>query len=258
MNYVTHFMGKIRIPNKFGQTPNQLLNDQNISLKAKGLYGYMQAKDDNWEFSIAGLECQLKEGQDAIRQAIKELEIAGWLTRYNYQNDKGQWDCDYELQVVKVQNNQPLGKKPYRENPYAESSVPVKPACIIKKDNTKKDNKAILKNKQKEKPNLKFDLILNEDYQKLDPVEVRKLTFDFWTTKKGAKTELAFNILLKTLNKMTVENQIKSLEQAIISNYSTVYEIVDRPQSNGYKQYPKAQTQSQKEIQTETSEYGKY
>ena len=99
-----------------------------------------------------------------------------------------------------------------------------------------------VKNKQKEKPNLKFDLILNEDYQKLDPVEVRKLTFDFWTTKKGAKTEIAFNILLKTLNKMTVENQIKSLEQAIISNYSTVYEIVDRPAYKGFRQ-PKTNSQ---------------
>ena len=32
-------MSKIRIPNKFGQTPNDLLNDSRISLKAKGLYG---------------------------------------------------------------------------------------------------------------------------------------------------------------------------------------------------------------------------
>lgn len=121
------------------------------------------------------------------------------------------------------------------------------------------NNSFEVKNKQKEKPNLKFDLISNPDYQKLDPVEVRKLTFDFWDTKKGAKTEVSFNILLKRLTKMSVDNQIKSLEQAITGNYSTVYEIVDKP---GYKGFSnQKQTQAQKEIQpqiAETSEYSNY
>lgn len=115
-------MGKIRIPNKFGQTPNELLNDSTLSLKAKGLYGFMQSKPDNWEFSISGLTHQLKEGEKAVREGIKELEIAGWLTRNNYQNNHGKWDCDYELHIIKVDDNKPLTKKPY--SPFGHTHLP--------------------------------------------------------------------------------------------------------------------------------------
>ena len=68
---------KTVIKNRYGTTPNALLNRDDISLKAKGLYAYIQSKPDGWDFTISKIAAQNKEGELAIRAAIKELEEAG-------------------------------------------------------------------------------------------------------------------------------------------------------------------------------------
>ena len=70
-----------RFNSGWSSTPNDLLNDKNISFKAKGLYAYINSKPDNWDFSIDRMADQTKEGRDSIRAGIKELEEAGWLQR---------------------------------------------------------------------------------------------------------------------------------------------------------------------------------
>jgi hypothetical protein len=90
-------MAKIFIKQRFGATPNDLLYNKNISLKAKGLYGYIQAKPDNWNFSAQKITLECKEAIDSIRLALKELEDYGYLVRKKHQNDKGHWEIDYIL-----------------------------------------------------------------------------------------------------------------------------------------------------------------
>ncbi len=90
-------MAKISIINKFGITPNALLNRNDISLKAKGLYSYIQSKPENWSFSVQKMSSQLKEGIDAIKVAVKELEDNGYLVRKKNQNDSGFFDMEYYL-----------------------------------------------------------------------------------------------------------------------------------------------------------------
>lgn len=91
-------MSKI-IKTTFGIVPNSLLNDNTISLKAKGLYAYMHSKPDNWDFTINGIASQLLEQYKAVASALKELENAGYLTRKNYQGEAGKWTCDYYLHI---------------------------------------------------------------------------------------------------------------------------------------------------------------
>lgn len=76
-------LGKIRINKRANYTviSNNVLENENLSLKAKGLFAVMWSKPDTWEYSVAGLEKQLKEGKDAINAALKELENEGYLVR---------------------------------------------------------------------------------------------------------------------------------------------------------------------------------
>lgn len=60
---------------------NHHLNNEQLSLKAKGLLSFMLSKPDNWEFSISGLKSQLKEGKSAIRSTLIEIEENGYLKR---------------------------------------------------------------------------------------------------------------------------------------------------------------------------------
>jgi hypothetical protein len=47
--------------------------DEHISLKAKGLWGYINSKPDNFAFAIERFPG--RDGKDSIRSGIKELEL---------------------------------------------------------------------------------------------------------------------------------------------------------------------------------------
>lgn len=90
-------MAKLTISNRFGVTPNDLLNEPSISLKAKGLFAFIQSKPDGWDFSAERIALQTKDGRDSIQVALRELEQAGYLQRKRYQDSKGFWQVEYTL-----------------------------------------------------------------------------------------------------------------------------------------------------------------
>ena len=56
---------------------NYHLKDRALSLKAKGLFSVLLSLPNDWDFSLPGLAAICKEGMDAIRDAVKELEALG-------------------------------------------------------------------------------------------------------------------------------------------------------------------------------------
>lgn len=72
-----------------------------LSLKARGMLCTMLSLPDDWEFSENGLQAILKDGQTSIRSAIKELEVAGFLSRTRERDESGRMGkcvwivCDY-------------------------------------------------------------------------------------------------------------------------------------------------------------------
>ncbi len=53
---------KVEKKDKFTQIDNNLIRNQNLSLKAKGLLIYMLSLPDDWDYSISGLSATCKEG----------------------------------------------------------------------------------------------------------------------------------------------------------------------------------------------------
>ena len=68
---------------------NAHLKDTRLSLKAKGLLSYMLSLPDDWKFSTRGLVSHCREGADAVRVALKELETAGYLRRTRIRSGNG-------------------------------------------------------------------------------------------------------------------------------------------------------------------------
>ena len=56
---------------------NRHLDDTRLSLKAIGLLSKILRLPDDWDYTLEGLAHICKEGKDAIRSAIVELEQAG-------------------------------------------------------------------------------------------------------------------------------------------------------------------------------------
>lgn len=69
---------------------NQVFEDENLTLKAKGLFGYMWTKSDDWNFYITELVKHSKCGRDQVMSALDELERNGYLLRSRNRNSFGQ------------------------------------------------------------------------------------------------------------------------------------------------------------------------
>ncbi len=68
---------------------NYHLRDKRLTLKAVGLLSKMLSFNDGWKFSTNGLAAICKEGPDAIRSALNELEDNGYLVRQRQRDSKG-------------------------------------------------------------------------------------------------------------------------------------------------------------------------
>lgn len=90
-------MAKLNIQNSFGIAPNEILNDNSISLSAKGLYVFMQSKPENWDFSLRGIASQNSNGISAVTSAVDELILKGWLGREKHHGIKGEIYYEYTL-----------------------------------------------------------------------------------------------------------------------------------------------------------------
>ena len=95
---------------------NHHLRNPDLSLKAKGLLSQMLSLPEEWDYTLKGLSQINREGIDAIREAVRELERAGYVTRTRVRNEKGQLGAaDYVIHEF------PVPTKPTLENPMQEN-----------------------------------------------------------------------------------------------------------------------------------------
>lgn len=114
----------------FSCVPNALLNDKKISLSAKGIYAFMDGKPAGWNFTIRSMARQLKEGETAISNALKDLKDNGWLSYFKNSDGTGVYHIYWEQQAQDAMP--PADPKP--ENPNVGYPKQGKPQRISKKD----------------------------------------------------------------------------------------------------------------------------
>ena len=78
--------------------PSDILQDVNISLKARGLYVTIMGLPRHWSLSIRGLLPILKESKNTICAILKELETYGYGARAQSKDSSGKYgDIVYTL-----------------------------------------------------------------------------------------------------------------------------------------------------------------
>ena len=80
--------------------PRTVLTDKKLSLKAKGLYALILSQPSDQNCSIECLMEEAVEGKDAIRSAIYELEINGYLTRRKISTGGRFCGMEYRLEMI--------------------------------------------------------------------------------------------------------------------------------------------------------------
>jgi hypothetical protein len=94
---------------------NEILRDNRLSFRARGILASVLSRPDNWRTSAESLANESKEGRGAILTALKELETFGYLERIKYQNKQGHWMSD-SLIYDKPKYGKPTSVEPTSEN----------------------------------------------------------------------------------------------------------------------------------------------
>lgn len=91
---------------------NTGLNDRRLSLKSRGLLGFLLTKPDDWEISVAGIVSSGPDGKDSVQAALKELERFGYAEYRTVRGEHGRlggkkWVV-FERSIYQSADNQPL------------------------------------------------------------------------------------------------------------------------------------------------------
>ena len=151
-------MAVFRVERNKGYTvmSNHHLRNKELSLKAKGLLSQMLSLPEDWDYTLKGLSLINREKIDAIREAIKELERAGYIVRSRERDEKGRLrGADY---VIFEQPQPPMPDLPTLENPTLDNPTQEKPTL--------------------EKPTLENPTQLNKDIQRTDLPKKEKSNTD--------------------------------------------------------------------------------
>lgn len=106
---------------------NYHLRDKRLTLKAVGLLSKMLSFNDGWKFSTNGLAAICKEGPDAIRSALNELEDNGYLVRQRQRDSKGRISNTVFDIYEEPHKSFPDTDNPHQENPYVDNPDVEKP-----------------------------------------------------------------------------------------------------------------------------------
>ena len=201
-------MAVFRVERNKGYTvmSNHHLRNKELTLKAKGLLSQMLSLPEDWDYTLAGLSQINREKIDAIREAIKELEKAGYIVRSRERDEKGRLrGADYV--IYEQPHTEPTPDLPTLENPTLDNPMQEKPML--------------------EKPTLENPMQLNKDIQRTDLPTKEKRNTDlqsthFIPTKAWKEEYTKLTAERKTLNQryLALKEEVKEAEKIRKSVYS--------------------------------------
>lgn len=127
---------ELNFEGRYTQIPNEWIRDTRISFKAKGVLHLLLSHKSGWRTSISHLSSVGKDGRDAVRTAIIELEESGYLVRSRIREGGKLGGSEWRLTDpfdAPPMTDFPMQEKPMLENPMQENPT-------LKNTNTKKTN----------------------------------------------------------------------------------------------------------------------
>jgi len=238
------------VSRKFTQIPNELLRNPDISGKAKALLGILLSNAQGWTSYIATLKNFMKEGEDAIRSGLAELEEQGYLVRLRYRHKEtkkfigsfwaytdfpGDFYLDDHIKWLESMNYEIIQKNEESENPDRENPDVAKPD--VEKAGLKIPN---YKNTNKDKKNNKkmtfdeFKEYFPQEWFKDDSFQEN--IEDYFTHRKekgNTPTKTATKRLVNQLSKFDLPTINEALSRSVANGWTGVFPdaIKNKPQT---------------------------
>lgn len=139
----------------YAQIPNKVLFDSRLSWKAKGIWAYIQAKPNDWDFSSERMAGDSNDGIKATRSGIDELITSGYLVAKRLKSGRMAYSLTEKATMPKSHNAETAQREKGTDN--KERSI------------TKKDIKQIAP----AKPDAPFSF--EEELKKMEDSETRHI-----------------------------------------------------------------------------------
>lgn len=170
----------------FTTVDNLVLNDTNLSWKAKGLFVYLWSQSDEWNFYETEVAKHSTDGIVSLKNGLKELEDQGYLKRQRVRDEQGKFK----------ENEWILSESPMLEKPMLENLMLDNRTLTNTNNNNINNNKdesnSAKENKDKKSSNKKdkYNLNYTEFIEWFNEETGRKFESDKSGTIKGFKKNI--------------------------------------------------------------------
>ena len=137
-------INRIKIP--FTQIPNKVINNPELSAKAKGVYIYLMSKPNDWQFYESEIVKHFSDGKHSINVAVRELIKSNLLVR-KQKRVQGKFDhYDWILNPTETDLSE-VGKTETRKSDFGKSDTTNTNSSNTNNNNT--NNRSIIRPKTK-------------------------------------------------------------------------------------------------------------
>lgn len=120
--------------NKFTVINNNVVRDERLSWKARGIFGYLWSMPDDWNFYETEVVKHAPDGRDSLRSGLEELEKLGYLKRERERPNGGRLGNSVWLLTdspkPKTENPTPMLENQTQESPMLENPTQDDPTLL--------------------------------------------------------------------------------------------------------------------------------
>ena len=128
-----------KLKGAYVKIPNELLRDNNISWKAKGLFCWMASNENTFTFTAKSIARDYPDGRAAILGGLQELKETGWITYIKKGNGYGKYHLNTsikpQLEILTLDKSADKTPKSEKQTVVAEPKF----------ENPKLDNRTVRK-----------------------------------------------------------------------------------------------------------------
>lgn len=236
---------KLIIKNRYWIVPNDLLNNSNISWKAKWLFAYLQSKPDDWEFAVERMKDDSKDWRDWTNNGLRELEELGYLERNKRQNEKWLWEREYTL-YDEVVTEKPSTEKPSTDNTWIKKERDTKKDIYIELFDFRLSKDIVVHNKITTQIKSKIDTLIKEWYTLEDLkrwlatyAEVYHSELTYWTHKRTLDEYLGRTNWIRVFMDKTVDDFLikKDFKSQVVKDDAWYLKEYDRLKDNRWEEF---------------------
>lgn len=124
------------VKNHYVNIDQQLIRDESLSWKARGIFMYLWSQTDEWDFYAKEVAKHATDGLDALNSGLEELEQRGYLSRKRKRDKEGRlkgtdWILHEKPKKVSPKSKTPKPDFPTQDKPIQEKSIQENPTLSI-------------------------------------------------------------------------------------------------------------------------------